>query len=213
MSQESLPQINTNKVGSMTVDKDAFDFIQRVAKVYAVSDLVPTHYKNNVANCIIAIEMSNRMQVPTAAFMQDSHIVHGKPGLSGKFAIGLVNKRGGFKHALRFEESGQGDKKTVIAWTTDMDGNRVDGPPVSIETAKKEGWYSKNPKWKSIPELMLRYRAGAWFARLYCPDLLCGLQTVDELQDVHGVIDVTPEASELNTLFDELAEEIEDEDK
>jgi len=35
-----------------------------------------------------------------------------------------------------------------------------------------------------MPELMLRYRAAAFFGRLYAPEILNGMHTVDENQDL-----------------------------
>jgi len=66
----------------------------------------------------------------------------------------------------------------------------IEGPEVSIETAVLEGWYHRNgSKWKTMPDLMLRYRAAAFFGRLYAPDVLMGMHTVDEVEDI---VDVTP---------------------
>jgi tRNA pseudouridine38-40 synthase len=42
---------------------------------------------------------------------------------------------------------------------------------------------SKNP---FAPDLMFHYRAAAFFCREYCPEVLCGLQTAEEVQDVRG---------------------------
>src|SRR5690606_6677879 len=39
-------------------------------------------------------------------------------------------------------------------------------------------------KWKTIPELMLTYRAGAWWTRIFCPELALGLHTTDEIEDM-----------------------------
>jgi hypothetical protein len=51
--------------------------------------------------------------------------------------------------------------------------------------AKAEGWYGKaGSKWKTMPELMLQYRAAAFFGRLYCSDILMGMQTVEEVADI-----------------------------
>jgi hypothetical protein len=53
--------------------------------------------------------------------------------------------------------------------------------------AKDEGWLTKNgSKWRTMPELMLKYRAAAFFARTECPEALYGFQTSDEVEDVHG---------------------------
>lgn len=42
-----------------------------------------------------------------------------------------------------------------------------------------------------MPELMLRYRAAAWFVRAHAPEIAMGLQTVEEVRD--AVINVEPE--------------------
>jgi hypothetical protein len=50
--------------------------------------------------------------------------------------------------------------------------------------AKAEGWLTKSgSKWQTMPELMLRYRAAAFFARLYAPDITLGMATTEELRD------------------------------
>jgi hypothetical protein len=60
---------------------------------------------------------------------------------------------------------------------------------VSIVMAKAEGWYGKNgSKWKTMPELMLKYRAATLYVRLYAPELTMGMHTADELEDVVGSV-------------------------
>jgi hypothetical protein len=61
----------------------------------------------------------------------------------------------------------------------------IESPEVSIELAVKEGWYGKNgSKWQTMPDVMLRYRTASFFGKLYAPELLMGLQTVEEAQDI-----------------------------
>ncbi len=68
----------------------------------------------------------------------------------------------------------------------------VESPAVTIEMAVQEGWYQKNgSKWKTMDEVMLRYRAASFFGKIYAPELLMGLTTVEEAQDA---IDVTPQS-------------------
>ena len=55
---------------------------------------------------------------------------------------------------------------------------------VDMDMAKDEGWLSKNgSKWKTMPQLMLRYRAASFFSSLNCPELTMGLYTKEEMQD------------------------------
>ena len=42
-------------------------------------------------------------------------------------------------------------------------------------------------KWQTMPDLMLRYRAGAFFSRIYAPDLTLGMRTAEEETDIREV--------------------------
>ena len=57
-----------------------------------------------------------------------------------------------------------------------------------MEIAKKEGWIDKNgSKWRTMPEQMLMYRSASWFVRAYAPEISMGLQTQEEMEDVHDL--------------------------
>jgi hypothetical protein len=169
-------------------NKAGFELLQRMAKLFASSDLVPKEFKGNVANCVIGLEMAQRMNASPLAVLQNLYIVHGKPSWSAQFIIAAINSTGKFS-PLRFQVVGEKDQKEVTAWAIEKDtGERLEGPPVSIEMSKKEGWYSKNgSKWQTLPDLMLRYRAATFFGRLYAPEVLMGMQTSDEIYDVYDV--------------------------
>lgn len=169
---------------SFFTNLDAFEAGQRICKMLSSSSLVPTIYQGDIANTFIALEMATRTGSSPLAVMQNLYIVHGRPGWSAQFVIAALNACGKFS-PLRFEIAGEGDKRTCKAWAIEHGtGERLEGPPVSVEMAKAEGWYSKNgSKWQTMPELMLRYRAATFFGRLYAPDILMGMRTSEELQD------------------------------
>ena len=52
--------------------------------------------------------------------------------------------------------------------------------------AKAEGW-TKNSKWRTMPQLMLNYRAASFFGRQHVADLLLGVQTEEEVVDIQPV--------------------------
>jgi hypothetical protein len=198
----------------------SFALLQRQAALLAASDLVPKEYrgKEKVANCVIALEMANRIGANPLMVMQNLYLVHGRPSWSSQFLISSINSTGKFT-PLRFQISDpepekevsteitfyEGNNKrtktvkekiknrTCVAWVTEKaTGERLESAPVSIEMAVLEGWYSKSgSKWITMPELMLRYRAATFFARQFCPEVTMGLRTEDENQDV---IDITPDA-------------------
>ena len=158
-----------------------FEHAQRIAKVLSSSDLVPTQYKNNVANTLVALEMANRMGASPLMVMQNLHIIHGRPSWGSSFIIASLNSCGRFS-TLRFV--GDANKCKAVA-TDKATGEVLEGPTVSLEMAKAEGWLTKTgSKWITMPELMLKYRAAAFFGRLYAPEVLMGMQTSEEIVDI-----------------------------
>lgn len=176
------------KTGAFSGDMQSFADGQRIAQALATSTLVPKDYQKNVANCMIALEMSQRVNANPMAVMQNLYIIHGRPSWSSQFIIGMINGCGRFS-PMRFEMFAgpqDEDKWGCRAYATDLvDGDKLEGPWTSIKMAKAEGWYQKNgSKWKTMPDLMLRYRAAAFFGRLYAPDLLMGMSTDEESRDI-----------------------------
>lgn len=165
--------------------KEGFELMIRQAKWLASSDLVPKQFQGNIANAVIALEMANRMGASPLSVMQNIYIVHGRPGWSAQFIIASVNSTGKFT-PIRYEIKGEGQAKECVAWATEKaTGERLESPPVSIAMAKVEGWLEKQgSKWKTMPDLMLRYRTATLFGRLYAPEVLMGMKTVDEIEDI-----------------------------
>lgn len=194
-------------------EKD-FASAQRMAKLLSASTIVPDNFQGekNFGNCVIAVEIANRIGASVLAVMQNIVIVHGKPSWSAQFLISCLNASRRFS-PIRYElkkgpsveveykynvyewSNGQRNKtvkqgKEMVptmechAWAYDKSGEKLEGPPVTIEMAVKEGWYAKDgSKWKTMPELMIRYRAATFFTRLYAPELTMGIKTMEELFD------------------------------
>lgn len=161
---------------------------QRMAKLLSSSSLVPQQYQGEqgLPNAIIAIDMAQRMGANPLMIMQNLYIVHGRPAWSSQFLIACLNGCGRFS-PLRYRIDGEGDNWGCQAIANDRDGNLCEGPRVTIAMAKAEGWLSKSgSKWKTMPELMLRYRAATFFARTFAPELTMGIQTQEEAIDIDG---------------------------
>ena len=158
----------------------------RAAKYLASSAIVPGQtYRGHPENCLIAIDMANRMNLAPLLVMQNLYIVNGKPGWSGQFCISAINGCGRFS-PLEFvidENDGSCYAKAVNLAT----GKLCVGTPITWDMVRGEGWLDKSgSKWKTMPQQMFMYRAAAFFARIYCPDVLMGIQTADEIRDVSG---------------------------
>lgn len=180
--------------GPADPELERFALQQRKAQALAGSSLVPQHFQGNVANCLIAVDMAERMGANSLMVAQNLYVVHGRPGWGSAFLIACINMAPGLSK-LRFRLSGKegSDQRTCVAYATDTEtGELLESAPISIGMAKKEGWYSKSgSKWQTMPEQMLRYRAAAFFARTYAPELTMGIRTAEENEDI-AAQQVTP---------------------
>lgn len=199
MTQETtaVATAQTNQVTTLNAfsNLQSFELIQRMANLFAKSNLVPTTFRGDIGACVIALNMANRMGADPLQVMQSLYVVHGKPAFSAQFLIACFNQSGKFSPITYTMHGTPGqDDWGCSAHTTDKrTGEKVDGMVVTIAMAKAEGWYGKaGSKWKTMPELMMRYRAATFLIRTVAPEISLGFQTVDEVRDV---LDVTDQSS------------------
>lgn len=167
-----------------------FEVMQRMANMYTTSTIVPDTYKGNVGNCVIALDMAMRMGCNPLMCMQNLYIVHGNPAFSSKFLIATINASGRFS-PLRYEFKGEEGTpeygcRCIAYESSDKDHKEpLHGDWITMGMAEKEGWTKKNgSKWQSMPSQMLRYRAAAFWQRVYCPEISMGLITKEEADDI-----------------------------
>jgi hypothetical protein len=177
---------------SMWNDVKLMNMSFRTARMLSTSALVPDAYRQSPENCLVAIDIANRMGVSPLMVMQNLYVVKGKPSWSGSFCAAAVNGSGRFS-PLEFIFVGEKDKPSWGCYATAVrlsNGCRCWSDTVTIEMAAAEGWLNKpGSKWKTMPMQMMMYRAAAFFARAHCSDILLGLPTYEEVQDVKGYED------------------------
>ena len=188
---EVAPSVNY-AMSAAGQEEAAFAVLQRKATMFAKSSLVPTQYRGaeNIGNCAIALEMAQRMQCLPLMIMQNLYIVHGTPAFSSKFLVACINSSKRFS-PLRYEFKGTEGKPDygcrVYAYEASDKEHKepLYGDWITLDMAEKEGWAGKaGSKWKSMPSQMLRYRAAAFWQRVYCPEISMGLMTVEEAEDI-----------------------------
>ena len=170
----------------------SFDLLQRISKMFNSSSLMPAQYRGpeNFGNCVIAVNMAQRMNADVMMVAQNLYVVHGNPAWSSKFMIATFNQCGKYS-SIHYKETGEKntDSWGCIAWAKELaTGEILEGPEITIGIAKKEGWYGKSgSKWQTMPQQMLRYRAASWFIRTTAPEISMGLQSVDEVIDAEPI--------------------------
>lgn len=179
------PKVEQNAV-TMWNNLEMFTTTQRMAKLLSASNIAPQSYRGNIADCVVAIDIANRMGLSPLVVMQNSQIVHGNFSWKGTACKAMIDSCGKYAKT-RYVEVGERGKDTwgFYLEATDKDGEVINGVAVTIDMAKKEGWYGKNgSKWQTMPELMLKYRASAFFMRTECASLAMGFLTAEENEDI-----------------------------
>jgi hypothetical protein len=180
-----------------------FKELYDIGKMFASSTLVPQAYQKKPMDCAIAVDMANRMGLSPMMVMQNLWVVMGKPSWSGQACKALVEGSGRYTNVKHVYTGTKGadDWGCFLQATRLEDNEVVKGVEVTIKMAKDEGWVSKNgSKWKTMPELMLAYRASAFFARVHIPNALMGLQVEGEVEDVNK-----PMSIEVTDAFKEVS--------
>lgn len=190
MSNEEVGTTVARRTPSRVLDADTdqgWDLVARKAKALSESSVIPREYQGKPQNCLIAMEMAQRTDIPVLAVMQNLHVIQGRPTWSSQFLIAAVNRSGRFS-PLRFRFQGKegSDQWGCRAVAMDLEADEeLVGTLITIKMAKDEGWYGKNgSKWQTMPEQMLRYRSAAFWARSYSPELAVGLHTSEEAEDI-----------------------------
>lgn len=163
----------------------SFEDTQRMAVALAKSSIVPKEYQNNVGNCIIALDIADRVGLSPMMVMQNLYVVNGRPSWGSQSIAAMINNSRKFAAPLKYVLEGKGESLSCYVEAKDHEGNVITGPTITMAMAKEEGWTSKSgSKWKTMPEIMIRYRAASFFGRLYCSDLLMGIYSEDENKDM-----------------------------
>lgn len=177
---------------SMWNDVKLMNMSFRTARMLSTSALVPDAYKQSPENCLVAIDIANRMGVSPLMVMQNLYVVKGKPSWSGSFCAAAINGSGRFT-PLEYVFVGEPGQPSYGCYATAVrasNGVRCYSDTITMAMANAEGWMNKpGSKWKTMPMQMMMYRAAAFFARAHCSDILLGLPTYEEVQDVKGYTD------------------------
>ena len=187
-----------------------FGQLIKLAEIFSKSKLVPAHFQNQPENCFVALQMAYRMELDPMVALQNIYVVSGKPGLSAQLVISLINRSGKLKGPVKFKTQGQGETLAVTAYGTLQDGDEVSFTvPWSMVVA--EGW-QKNPKYKTMPEVMMRYRAATFLARFTFPEVIIGMHTVEEIEDVNAAKTSVVASPVKNPIIEQLVAKVNSEE-
>ena len=182
----STTQLATKEDTSIFSNGERWGLAVKMATSLAQSTIVPKDFQGNANNTLVALELANRLQVSPLMVMQNLYVIYGRPSWSSQYIIAAINGSGKYDFELQFDEKADKNGKpfSCQCWT-EKNGRKVTGPVIDLDMAKAEGWYEKSgSKWKTMPQMMLRYRAASFFGRMNCPELIMGIYSREEVVEM-----------------------------
>lgn len=177
-----MNEVTVRNNASIFESAEKWNLAVRMADSLSRSTIVPKEFQGNANNALIAIELASRLQTSPLMVMQHLYIVYGRPAWSAQYVIAMINGSGKYDMELQFDEKvdAKGNPYSCVCWT-EKNGRKVTGPIITMDLANAEGWIDKNgSKWKTMAQIMLRYRAASFFGRMNCPELMMGMYTQEE---------------------------------
>jgi len=170
--------------------KEGFEVAQRMGKLITMSSVISGDWRGNIANAVVAIDLSNKTGIPAMTIANHIYVVRGKVGFSAEFYRAIIHGSGRFVDLISYEF--KNDDNDCRVFMTDTKGNIKYGSWYSTTIAKAEGLYSKKgSKWMIMPEVMLKARAATLFAKDYVSDIYLGLTNIaNKVVEESGIIDV-----------------------
>ena len=172
-------------------DLQKFEQVKQIANVFYNSALVPSAIRGKspgegIANIILAFSLASEMQENPLILMQNVFFVGGTPGWKTQYMIAKANRSKIFAGRINWRTTNPNGNLTVTAYAKLAGTGEDVEVSVDMAMAKAEDW-TRNAKYKSMPEHMLRWRAAAFLIRLYAPEIMLGYSTVEELETMRSI--------------------------
>jgi hypothetical protein len=180
---DNLPAVRTDPQAAVVVARDVDSWAEQLpaivdlARSVCTTDFVPESLRNNVAATAAAILYGREVSLPPMTALGNVNVIKGKPGLSAVIMRAQVLAAG---HELRQDESTSalctlsGRRRGSDYWQTIT---------YTIEDAKRAG-HLKNDQYTKNPRRMLRARATSELCELMFADVVRGMPSYEDLEDL-----------------------------
>lgn len=166
----------------------------QMASAFVRAGMVPKHFEGSPEKATVAILAGLEVGLTPMAALQSIAVINNMPTIFGDGMLGLVRASGLLED---IEEGVEWDKagKEPMAATCRVKrkGEKTWGTHTfTMQDAFKGGLLNKPGPWKQYPQRMLAMRARAWALRDKFADVLRGLKSAEEVQDM---VDITPSSA------------------
>jgi len=161
---------------------------------------LPMHIQNNPRDILVAVQWGYEIGLAPLQALQNISVINGKPSVYGDAAMALVQASPVCEDVQETIE-GDGTSNPVAICKVKRRGRSEVISKYSVEDAKRAGLWGKQGPWSQYPKRMLQMRARGFALRDAFPDVLKGLITAEEAQDMPvEEKDITPPKQFTNPL-------------
>jgi hypothetical protein len=193
-------------VSEMLFNDAAFARVERIAAIMASGKAtIPAHLRGSHGDCFALLLQAARWKMDPYAVAQKTYIVNGVLGYEAQLIAAVINSSSAVQDRFHFDWFGdwtkaigkfeirKGDKGEyrtpgwkmadeeslgVRVWAT----LRGETEPRSLDLLLAQARTRNSTLWADDPKQQLAYLAQKRWARLYCPDVILGVYTPDELE-------------------------------
>ncbi|ROM94425.1 RecT family recombinase [Pseudomonas brassicacearum] len=212
-----LPHAATS-TSALVLDGDSLDKMMRLADVMATGRAtVPKHFNGNSADCLAVVMQSMQWKMNPFAVAQKTHLVNGVLGYEAQLVNAVITTCAPVLDRLHYEwygawekvigkfdikTNGEGKQYRQPGWKLEDEEGlgvkvwatfRGEEEPRVLELLLAQARTRNSTLWADDPRQQLAYLATKRWSRLYCPDVILGVYSPDELEETAPIIrDVSP---------------------
>jgi len=192
-------ELATMGSNALILDENIMVSMYKLAEMMASSRVtVPDHLKNSPGDCMAICMQSAQWGMNPFSVAQKTHLVGGNLGYEAQLVNAVVSSskavKGRFKYEYKDWHPAQEtrSKKGGGTYKVDTEAGLVRvGAVLAGETEITWGeWLNtalvttkNSPLWNTAPKQQAAYLATKYWARLYCPEVILGVYTADELDN------------------------------
>jgi hypothetical protein len=204
LARLGMDAVDRNRAGMVKVSATAGGLafasaieVMDFAKLMAVADAaIPQHLRNNPGMCLAVTFQAVEWRMSPFAVANKSYVVNDRIAYESQLVHAVIEARAPLRERLdcRYEGEGPEQKCTVI-------GKFRDGTEREYTSPMFKDIKTKNsPLWQSDVQQQLFYFSSRSWARKWCPDVLLGIYTREEMAELPREEESPP----ANTLVDRL---------
>lgn len=218
MNTEIMESPQQTGVGrNLTLDAASMSSMVALAKIMSTGKAtIPREYQGSEGDCLAVVMQAVQWGMNPFAVAQKTHFISGKIGYEAQLVNSVITALAPTKDRLHFEWFGdwtkvigkfevkknqEGKEYRQPGWKlADEEGLGVrcwatmkgEDEPRMLELLLAQARTRNSTLWADDPRQQLAYLAVKRWSRLYCPDVIMGVYTPDELEESKPERDITP---------------------